>query len=122
MPTACRLLKLASSRMQIRHAAFVLTERAGKESTIRSRKAPHMHCPLSIGPVRMQIKRAAFVLTERAGKEGKKEPAPGTDSSLYLVDPELEFVVIYEDKATVEEVRLQPPVRGVHFLHRPDRS
>ena len=68
MPTACRLLKLASSRVQ--------------------------------------IKRAAFVLTERAGKEGKKEPAPGTDSSLYLVDPELEFVVIYEDKATVEEARL----------------
>ena len=54
----------------------------------------------------MQIKRAAFVLTERAGTEGKPEPAPGTDSSLYLVDPEHEFIVIYEDKATVEEVRL----------------
>ena len=55
----------------------------------------------------MQIKRAAFVLTERAGKEGKPEPAPGTDSSLYLVDPEHEFIVIYEDKSTVEEVRLE---------------
>ena len=53
-----------------------------------------------------QIKRAAFVLTERAGKEGKPEPAPGTDSSLYLVDPEHEFIVVYEDKATVEEVRV----------------
>lgn len=67
----------------------------------------------------MQIKRAAFVLTERAGTEGKPEPAPGTDSSLYLVDPEHEFIVIYEDKATVEEVRLQPPVHEVQFCMLP---
>ena len=89
----------------------VLTERVGKESIIRSRKAPHMHHPQRVFPV--QIKRAAFVLTERAGTEGKPEPAPGTDSSLYLVDPEHEFIVIYEDKATVEEVRLQSSVHGV---------
>ncbi|KAK9832575.1 hypothetical protein WJX81_000047 [Elliptochloris bilobata] len=56
------------------------------------------------GPQVDRIKRAAFVLTARAGEEGKPEPAPGTDSSLYLVNPEHEFTVVYEDKASVEEV------------------
>ncbi len=62
-----------------------------------------------------QIKRSAHALTARAGKEGKPQPAPGTDSSLYLLSPETKIIVIYEDKATADEARPAPTPRPPRF-------
>ena len=55
--------------------------------------------------VAVQIKRAANVLAARAAKEGKPQPGPGTDSSIYLMSPECELIVIYEDKVAADEAR-----------------